>query len=291
MPQSKNSPTIRSLLTGLFFLLTAVVPSTEGFLPAQELPAGIDLELPPAPGPGPAYLPRHGSAEFLSQVRDQAKSDPASAGERLIDWIRKREGRLIQNGPLKIAQDPEKTAWIAPPEVQLHQWALDLPANFLSDVFHKMPDLPLDGAHPWIWAPGLESAALEALEVAVESGDRQTASLLLRRRGLASRIPAEWQAWIFQHEPPETGSFSTTDRRLSHSSSRLGNRKGDWQVHPWNLEVPTTVEDPKRGATSITNPTRRSALSRIHGVVRDQITVLADDRRIRAFHPDGRVLW
>ncbi|MFL2857492.1 MAG: hypothetical protein ACJ0DK_03675 [Planctomycetota bacterium] len=211
-------------LTTILVCILTIQPTL--LLDAQEiptgLPPGIDLELPPAPGPGPAFLPRHSSPGFLQALRSLASKDPATAGELLLEWIRQREGRLVFDGPHPAApeMDSHPVQTIPAPEVQLHTWAKTLPDGFLRQAFQNRDRLPLDGTHPWIWAPHLETEARIALETAVESGDRKSASILCRRPGLVTLIPPEWRSWIFESAERPSIFRSTGDTRIMDNSIR-----------------------------------------------------------------------
>ncbi|MGB1071800.1 MAG: hypothetical protein ACPG1Z_09045 [Planctomycetota bacterium] len=278
----------------LVFLLTIQQPL---LLDAQEiptgLPPGIDLELPPAPGPGPAFLPRHSSPGFLKALRSMASKDPATAGELLLAWIRQREGRLVFDGSRQDSQEPDfqPVQTIPPPEVQLHDWAKTLPEGFLRQAFQNMDGLPLNGTHPWIWAPHLETEARIALETAVECGDRKSASILSRRPGLITRIPPEWRSWIFESAERPTLFRSTGDTRIMDNSIGQLSDPEIWNVHSWELQIPPTIADPRPGKSDASQLPRRSSLARVHGLIKDDILVLAEDRKIRAYEKSGNTLW
>ncbi len=282
-------------LTTILVCLLTLQPTLQ--LDAQEiltgLPPGIDLELPPAPGPGPAFLPRHSSPGFLKALRALAIKDPATAGELLLAWIRQREGRLVLDGPHPDTPEPDShpVQTIPPVEVQLHVWAKTLPEGFLRQAFQNMQGLPLDGTHPWIWAPHLETEARIALETAIESGDRMTASILSRRPGLITRIPPEWRSWIFESAERPTLFRSTGDTRIMDDSIGQLSDPEIWNVHSWELQIPPTIPDHRRGKSDASQLPRRSSLGRVHGLIKDDILVLAEDRKIRAYEKTGNTVW
>ena len=279
-------------------LVPPVFPCIEGQQIPTGLPPGIDLELPPSPGPGPGFLPRHSSPGFLQSLKNLAEIDAPAAAELLIRWISQRDGRLVFDSTLSNAEFPQSEshhsdsiAWIPPPEEQLQVWAKTLPDKFLRETLQNIPDLPLDGTHPWIWAPHLETAARTALELAVESGDRKTASILLRRPGLIDQTPPEWRMWIFDSGERPAEFRSTADSRSFQSPEKILPARSDWQVQSWNLQLPPTIPDPVRGNAIPTGIPRRSALARVHGLIKNDVLVLAEDRNIRAFMNDGSLLW
>lgn len=282
-------------LTTILVCILTIQPTL--LLDAQEiptgLPPGIDLELPPAPGPGPAFLPRHSSPGFLQALRSLASKDPATAGELLLEWIRQREGRLVFDGPHPAApeMDSHPVQTIPAPEVQLHTWAKTLPDGFLRQAFQNRDRLPLDGTHPWIWAPHLETEARIALETAVESGDRKSASILCRRPGLVTLIPPEWRSWIFESAERPSIFRSTGDTRIMDNSIGQLSDPEIWNVHSWELQIPPTIADPRRGKSDASQLPRRSSLGRVHGLIKDDILVLAEDRKIRAYEKTGNTVW
>ncbi|OUU22737.1 MAG: hypothetical protein CBC13_07195 [Planctomycetia bacterium TMED53] len=277
-------------LTQTIVSLQIVIGSSD--LP-EKLPPGIDLELPAAPGPGPAFLPRHGAPGLLKQIAALAQDQPEQAASLLKEWISDRNGRLLFDGEIPPWEEGSSTSPVEIPSTEqtLSAWALSLPQGFLIRAFRDLSNIPLNGSHPWIWAPEFESAALQSLESAIEMGDRQTASILLRRKGLASQIPAELLSWIQRTESAETLFQSTIDLTplVPAAIDRL--KTQNWLIRKIPFEIPPTVADPGQSNQLNTLKARRSPLSAVHGLLRNRVLLVAEDRQVLAFDDSGNQLW
>ena len=298
----RNPILIRRALWQALLLLSlisgAILPDIQR-LHAQslsgELPPMIDLEVPPQPGPGPAFLPRHGYSGLLDQLTTFAKENPQQCSELLRSWLLQRNGRLLFDGdfpdPEKELEAADRSFWIPPAEIQLRQWAKTLPDQFLNRTFQNLKDWPLDGSHPWLWVPDFEASALNALERAIESGDRKSAGILLRRQGLAEKIPEAWLKWISRSQKKPVG-FRTTQG----SQSLLDFESEQWEQQRWwvtskSFEIPPTKADAGQQNQMKTVQTRRSALTGVHGLIRNDVLLIASDRAVNAFETSGEILW
>jgi len=260
----------------------------------DNLPPGIDLELPADPGPGPGFLPRHGSLELLKNLASLAHEQPQQAVDLLKSWLIQRKGQLVFDGELtpwddlSAGVDPIE---IPPPEKTLSEWSKSLPPGFLKNAFRDVTDIPLSGSHPWIWVPEFESAALKALEQAIEQGDRQNASILLRRRGLAQHLPRELLHWVHKTMLPVSPFQSSIDQTPLVTAAMEQLKAQRWIIQNLELDLPRTNADAGQPSQIGVLNTRRSPLASVHGLIRDGVLVIAEDRRVIAVNENGDQLW
>ena len=292
---------IRLSLTGLFVCLLLGEHSHKPLYGQESLDPllKIDmLEFPPGPGWGPGLIPVHGPVDFLDRLQKLAKESPGEAADDLRSWLLSRQGELITHGPAPLYEEswgespPPLT--LKSPEIILQEWSKNLPSEFLQRILSSLENLPLSGSHPLIWASGKEQEALNALEEAIEKGDRSTANILLRRPGLAKRIPDTLLQWV--KKPPSTSHsqhfFSTKNATAATPAGMELLQLLQWKVEDRPLQIASTHKDWVKSKESLL-PTRRSTLPGVHGLIRNGVMIVGSDLSVEAHHsaPEKGMLW
>ncbi len=174
----------------------------------------------------PCALPPWIDGDPLTAIGRQLEvGDGTSGRELLLRLLRERGSALI------LSPDTDATTQIDPPWFVLARWyaalpspskeRLRLPTKFAEREFGSGA---VDGASPLIWLEGLEDLALRRLEEAIESGDHDTATLLLRRPGLTERLHPRLRSWSMSSSPPLPAPAPTPPpsfRRLTRFRNQL----------------------------------------------------------------------
>jgi hypothetical protein len=176
---------------------------------------------------------------------------------------------LDERGPLLVPPGEHRTGAreISPPWQILRGWFLSLsdeqrsrlrfPAGL---VKRTLEAAPIDAASPLIWLDGLEELALRRLQDAIESGDRGTARLLLRRESLGDELHEQLREWVLA--PPREEPIDLPllpEGRLSLEA-----------VYPLDLDP-----NPNDRTGTIATPThRRVPLADLTPAVQDSLALL-----------------
>lgn len=289
MAPRRDSRILPPLITLVVLLLASVIP--------EALPGQIasdrntrELEVLRADGLGPLripfYQPVSDHPTLLAELSALAKEGAYHRfRDRLLEALSERKGRLLRGskvfeGPVREIQDPAEL---------LRAWATTIPAGAFDGYLERLMALPIDDAHPLLWLPGVDDAAIQRLEEAIEAGDRAGAQRLMTRPNIAESIDERLRLWLMAPPPETLASPARVPERTLEALAEGSLVK----IARTGLSHRGARSDRGLGAAGKASVRRRHPAPAVRPLILDQLLLVPDGSGLVAHRLDGElsVAW